>query len=124
MWCFRPHGACKYDHDDDDDNDVDDVDNGDDDEEEEDSDVDEDDVDDEDDETRMMMMMMMMMIIVIMRRIRGTCNNTKDTNETKLKAQASKKAGPKQCSAVSNTQKKSVAASPYITYDVTFSLTN
>ena len=105
MWCFRPHGACKYDHDDDDDdNDVDDVDNGDDDdddEEEEDDDEDEDDVDDEDDETRRMMM-----IIAIMRRIRGTCNNTKDTNETKLKAQASKRAGPKQCSAVSNTQKK------------------
>jgi len=110
VWCFRPHGACKYDHDDDDDNDVDDVDNGDDDEEEEDSDVDEDDVDDEDDETRMMMMMMM--IIVIMRRIRGTCNNTKDTNETKLKAQASKKAGPKQCSAVSNTQKKKCGSIP------------
>ena len=105
MWCFRPHGACKYDHDDDDDdNDVDDVDNGDDDDddEEEDDDEDEDDVDDEDDETRRMMMM----IIAIMRRIRGTCNNTKDTNETKLKAQASKRAGPKQCSAVSNTQKK------------------
>ena len=98
---------------DDDDDDDDDDDNGDDDDGEyDDEDEDEDDVDDDDeDDGTKRRRMKMLMIMIIMVRIRGSCKNTQDTNETKCKTATNKKAGPKQCCPFKHI-KKSVARIP------------